>query len=408
MDEKLFALDPVGKCSSCGAKPPAGELIKCSTCKHVFHALCSNSNDDNFICRKTFLNLWNGPSVRLNFQWHCDSCLTTQEEKAVSVLEDRFDKLVALVSDLSVEVKSLKVPSDLQGSSANHDSQTNGHSHNQDQQSQSAWADQNRLKHVKSSLVLRKKSGVSNEADRDSDLKKLKAVAMNNNIPVSRVGHDSSGNTYIDCPTESDRNKLQPLLAQDFTEKEVTVLKEKLPCISIVGIKEEVTKTNLTMLLSKQNPKLEALIKSGEEFSVLFVKNGQDSHTAVARVSTKIRDAIRSDRNRLFLGITSCRVFDRFYIKRCNNCQDYGHFKDSCTNPPCCGYCGEQHDSETCPHKDKDPSTHSCVNCKRDKSQNYTGHSTFSRSCPAYLAAQKRLQSTIPYYDRNNNRRLNK
>lgn len=400
MDGKLFALDRSGKCSACDNKPPDGELINCSTCKLVFHALCPTSNDENYICRKTFLGLWHGPSVRSNFQWHCDTCLTIQEEKAVSILEDRFDKLVNLVSELSVEVKSLKAPSAHQCDSMSNVRDNAIHEHNPE--TSSAWANKAGVQRVKSSLVLRNKSGVV-AADRNSDLQKLKALAMKNNIPVSRVGHDSSGNTFIDCPTESDRNRLQPLLAQDFVEKNVSAVKEKLPCISITGIAEEVTKTNLPVLLSKQNPKLDAMIKSGEEFSVLFVKPVGDTSTAVVRVSSKIRDMIRSDRNRLFLGITTCRIFDRFHVKRCNKCQDFGHFKDNCPNPARCGYCGENHESDSCPHKDKDPSTHSCVNCKRENPQNCVGHNAFSRNCPSYINAQKRLQATIPYYERNKN-----
>ena len=221
MNGKLFILDSTGKCSSCDGKPPDNELIKCSTCKHVFHALCPTSNDDNFICRKTFLGLFRGPSVKSNFQWHCDSCLTALEEKTVSVLEDRFDMLVHLVTDLSKEVQSLKEPTNIQVSPRS-DGQTGIIPSTAGSSQSSPWSNQARLKRVKSSLVLRNKSGVINDADMSTDLQKLKALAMNNNISVSRVGHDSSGNTFVECPTETDRDRLQPqLITQDFSEKTV-------------------------------------------------------------------------------------------------------------------------------------------------------------------------------------------
>ena len=179
----------------------------------------------------------------------------------------------------------------------------------------------------------------------------------------------------------------------------MSVLKEKLPCISIVGIQDEVTKTNLISQISQQNPTIETLIASGEEFNVLFVKSVSSGYTAVARVSPKIRGAIRSERNRVFLGVTCCRVYDRFHIKRCNKCQEYGHFKDACTNRPCCAYCTEEHESEECPHKEENHATHSCINCKRAGYDDFKGHTAFYYKCPAYIAAQNRLKSSIPYYE---------
>ena len=165
----------------------------------------------------------------------------------------------------------------------------------------------------------------------------------------------------------------------------------------LVGIEDEVTKSNLVTQLTKQNPKVDALVNAGEEFTVLFVKTTASGYTAVARVSPKIRTAIQSERDRVFLGVTCCKVYDRFHIKRCNNCQGYGHFKDSCNAAVCCAYCGLDHDSQQCGVK-QDAAKHSCINCKNAGLANYTGHTTFSLKCPTYIAAQNRLKSTIPYY----------
>ena len=195
----------------------------------------------------------------------------------------------------------------------------------------------------------------------------------------------------------SDRNKLKPLLVDDFVNKEVSVIKEKLPCISIVGIQDEVTKSNLVSQITKQNPSIEALINSGEG-SFMFCLSHNSGYTAVARVSPKIRSTIRSERNRIFLGVTCCRVYDRFHIKRCNHCQEYGHFKDSCTNPPCCAYCAGDHDSQQCGLKEESHDKHTCVNCKKGGLHS-AGHTAFYYKCPSYIAAQERLKSTMPYYE---------
>ena len=270
------------------------------------------------------------------------------------------------------------------------------------QENTSLWSNENRVKNIKASLVIRNKPGCTENSNKEADLQKLKTLAISNRIPVSRVGFDTNGNTFIDCPSVTDRNKLQPLIASDFVHKEVTAVKEKFPCISIVGIEDEVTKSNLVMQLTKQNPKIETLVNAGEEFTVLFVKSTHSGYNAVARVSPKIRTAIRSERNRIFHGVTCCKVYDRFHIKRCNNCQGYGHFKDDCTKSSCCAYCTGNHDSQQCNLKDCEDTEHSCVNCKTAGKDDFTGHTAFSWKCPTYIAAQTRLKSTIPYYETSN------
>ena len=201
------------------------------------------------------------------------------------------------------------------------------------------------------------------------------------------------------------RDKLQPLISADFKDKDVLPIKDKSPHITIVDITktgaEDLTKENIFLQICSQNPQIADLIDHGNEFNILFIKSDSKSNkcTAVVRVSCCIRDFIKANRNRIYIGINSCRVFDRFYVKRCNKCQKFGHFKDSCPNQATCGFCSQNHESHTCCLKDESDFTKlRCINCKRD---NFTdvGHSTFWTKCPSYAIAQKRLKSTIPYYD---------
>ena len=53
---------------------------------------------------------------------------------------------------------------------------------------------------------------------------------------------------------------------------------------------------------------------------------------AVARVSPKIRNAIRSVRNQAFLGITSCRVYDRFISNAATNAKSMAIIKQNVLN----------------------------------------------------------------------------
>ena len=86
---------------------------------------------------------------------------------------------------------------------------------------------------------------------------------------------------------------------------------------------DELTKESVLDEIKSQNPEVSSLINSGNDFNIMFVKKDfHEKYTVVARVSCAIRNVIKANRNRLFIGLTSCKVYDRFYIKRCNNCQE--------------------------------------------------------------------------------------
>ena len=399
MVDKQFLLDPSGKCMDCALSPAHTDIIKCATCKQSYHALCSQSTEDNFICRMTFLKAWHAPSVRSNFQWHCDSCLTKWEEKEASTMEDRFEKLVDLVKNLTTEVQTVKSNVNSFKTNSETSSWVDVPCDSTNRAHINPWQNQTKVSKMKTSLVLKNKPGSS--TDKESELAKVKELAVCNGIAGSTVGFDLSGNTFIDCPSQAESERLQPILANDFQGKHVSTVKGKLPCISITGIQDEVTKSNLVSLVCKQNPKISMLVNNGEDFNVLFVKSSKGNNSeyvAVARVSPKIRDAIRTERNRIFLGITSCRIYDRFHVKRCNNCQEYGHFKDSCQKDPCCAYCSGPHSSDQCSIKSDDKSLLKCVNCKKENPDLCSGHTAFDPKCPTYRAAQKRMESSMPYY----------
>ena len=53
----------------------------------------------------------------------------------------------------------------------------------------------------------------------------------------------------------------------------------------------------------------------------------------------------------------ACSIADgHFVLRRCMNCQHYGHFTDDCSAEPQCGFCAEQHQTNKCP---SNPDRHS-------------------------------------------------
>ena len=162
------------------------------------------------------------------------------------------------------------------------------------------------------------------------------------------------------------------------------------------------SKDDLLSQIRSQNTEIDELISAGEEFKVIFTKTGSDGNklTAVAKVSCKIRDTIKHNRNRIFIGVTACRVYDRFFVKRCNNCQEFGHYHEGCQKPVKCGYCGDSHASKECTLKDdNDYSKRKCCNCKVNHPEHEEGHSAFWVKCPSYIAEQRKQKQRIPYYE---------
>ena len=119
-------------------------------------------------------------------------------------------------------------------------------------------------------------------------------------------------------------------------------------------------------------------------------------------MSDDIREALKANNDKIFIGFSSHHVFDRFYVKSCASCHRFGHYHANCDNRPCCGYCSaEDHKSEECLiHKAKDQSKYKCVNCQ-DEGKGGDGHSSHWNRCPSYLEQQKKVMKNIPYYSKN-------
>ena len=265
------------------------------------------------------------------------------------------------------------------------------------------WANTRATQKLRSSFIVKPTTSGT------ADMVKINKIVSDNKLQVNMIGVSQKGNTFIHCPTKEASITLQTHIQSELAGHVVHSLQDSLPSISIAGITEtqwnplHVTPEGITNFIQKlrdQNPFLDGLITDGETFNVIFMKppNGvYNNFQIVARVSPKIRDAISAHWNRLFIGATSVRVYDRFYVKRCNKCNKFGHYKDNCTETSSCGICGVQgHESETCNHK-TDTSRFSCINCKREN-LTHTGHNATSRKCPAYLIAQKKVKGNIPYY----------
>ena len=388
-----YVIDNNGDCELCHEEsPPEKSLLTCANCQRSFHALCSLLDKDSQPCSVTFLESFLRSTVKTNFKWYCDTCLIILDNSSKSSLADAVAKLTRKVEVLHEDIEDLKnvgttpVSNQISGAS-------NG----------GALSDINSVNKLRSSFLVKTKPDKQKLTKDD-----IRKVIVDNKLPVNSVGESKKGNYFIHCPSVETRDELQKKFSELDTQI-VHPLMDKEPTISIVGITEPFTdKVELTKRIMEMNPKVKTLNDDGQTFVILFMRAPNGPYTnfqVVARVGPKIRDVIRANYNRLYVGCELVRIYDRFHVKRCNKYNEFGHFiKDCQKSSGACGTCaGEDHESKDCRKKDStDVGDLNCINCKR-AGQQYNGHRATSFKCPAYIQAQKKIKGTIPYYDSQKN-----
>ena len=90
------------------------------------------------------------------------------------------------------------------------------------------------------------------------------------------------------------------------------------------------------------------------------------------------------------LGLTTCKIFDQFHVKRCNNCQKYGHYYKNCNSPEIkvCSNCSESHATNDCSSQQR-----RCINCiKAGATQENSEHKASDPNCPTLLKERDALR----------------
>ena len=258
---------------------------------------------------------------------------------------------------------------------------------------------------MKSALVI-KPDGDGNKVNS----KAVRKIADKEGIPVDSVVDAGNGELFVNLPDAETRDRVGQLLEDAHVDNQVVKLKSKLPSIEVLGVtsqdvqnedNEDLTVAELEEMIYRQNTSIAQLIDAGSELSIVYIRKPPPRkvyYTVAIRVSPDIRDLVKKMKNTIHMGCTVHNIRDRFYVRRCNRCQGFGHYEDKCAanNHLVCGFCAKDHKSDDCPDKKKDHKHHSCINCSAD-GLDCRGHPAFWRECPAYKRAQKRMSRTIAY-----------
>ena len=128
-----------------------------------------------------------------------------------------------------------------------------------------------------------------------------------------------------------------------------------------------------------------------EHFKVHVVKpcrNNQSVFQVFASVSTVFRDGLKSNKDKVIIGVAMCKVYERQVTKRCNNCQIYGHFAKECPTPLVanCGKCSEEHRTDQCVSEAR-----KCINCVRNAVEE-SDHPVFYHKCPSLVKYNEEIK----------------
>ena len=395
----MFKVDNKSACTTCTQKINNNQCLKCVECDGIYHAVCTSAADKEAqICNISFLKSFLTPSVKDNFTWTCDPCKTKSESDKVATLRQMMSAMSKSHSEqIAALTSSIEILSDRVNSIALN--------FKPDEVKPTVWSDVTRVQKVKSALVVK-----PDQRGNTVNSKDVRKIAADEGIPVDSVIESGNGEMFVNLPDEESRDRVSQLLVESHSDNPVVKLKSKLPSIAVYGVTSrdvkngddvDLSKEELAQCIYRQNGSIAALMDKGSHLSVVYVRSPPARkvfYTVVLRVSPDIRTLIKKMKNKIHMGVSVHSIVDRFHVRRCNRCQELGHYEDKCdpNNHVVCGFCAKDHKSDDCPDKNAHHSHHKCINCSGE-GLNASGHSAFWPKCPAYVAAQKKMMKTIAY-----------
>ena len=214
----------------------------------------------------------------------------------------------------------------------------------------------------------------------------VEETIVENSIPVTKSFKNNSGNLVVVCDDLDSRNKLQNILSSTAENVEMKSVSKKKPSVTIVSLSKKYSKEEVINQIVSQNQFVKHFATVNnindhiEIHDIKPTKAKASVFQVFASVSEALRKGFRNYKDKVTIGLMSCKVYDRFHVKRCNNCQGLGHYYKECPTPniPCCAKCSQNHATNTCNIEVK-----KCVNCS--KAGKETNHTAFDPKCPSLL-----------------------
>lgn len=376
---EMVKINDASECLACKTIPIPEQVVQCFVCKSHYHATCDSAAKEYHLGTKTMVKTFLAESTKSNFKLLCDVCLTEYERNLVETQNEKItaltEKVANMESKLDVITKLLKSPDSVKPEVRKPVVKT-------------CWDDTEKLSQIKApkpkpQLVIKKSN--------DENQNRIEETMIQNKIQIAESFKNREGDLVVVCDTDEECQTVKQLVTTTSEDTLVRTPKEKHPSITIVGFTKEYTKDEIMQMLVLQNGFIKGFASSNdikehiEIFSVRPLKSNNGCYQAFAGVSPTLREGIKHFKDKLTLGFTNCKVYDRYHIKRCNNCQHFGHYSRECPTPDehVCGKCSQNHLTDDCSSADV-----KCVNCVREKGDQCE-HTAFDFKCPSLKKKQE-------------------
>ena len=385
-------LNADGICSLCDKLSLTLESIQCFTCKLHFHTVCPNAGEAETLGTKSFFTAYNRSSTKGNFKFFCNPCLTKLENDMADSEANRLNTLETNMDSINAELTEIKslLAKQLKNPPVAKEQRPKVQSYHHES---SIWFNKDKLATVKVSpsepvLV------VNNAGDANKD--SVEKAIMDNAIPVTKTYINNAGDLVLVCDTTDSRDKLKEIIATNNEEIHMKEVSSKRPSITIVGLSKSYNKEEIISQIVSQNQFVRhfSMANTIEEHIEIFdVKPTRSNNTvfqAFASVSNALRKGFKNYNDKIVIGLMNCKIYDRHHVKRCNNCQVYGHYYKNCPTPNvhCCAKCGDDHATNVCIS-----ATRKCINCSKAGTIEMD-HAAYDRNCPCLLENIKKKKNS--------------
>lgn len=246
---------------------------------------------------------------------------------------------------------------------------------------------------VTKNIIVIKPKDVTQE--NDTTMTAIKNKISPTKKKIVKVKKAAKGGIVIECESKEAVENLKADAESKLGEEyNVTVPEKRLPKFRIFGISEKMEIDEIITKLREQN---QNLIREDSTLNISSVTAANNSDRFFFKMACDPKTF--SDifvNKKLRIGWDICKAEEIVEVRRCYNCNTYGHLSKSCKSKKCCPRCTGEHDLADC------VSTESkCINCiNANTNLNMAlevNHAVFSNDCPAYQRQVARQRKWVNY-----------
>lgn len=178
-------------------------------------------------------------------------------------------------------------------------------------------------------------------------------------VGIKVIIQTKTGGVFLECPDDdldikAVQSKIQTELGDSYNVTEKHLQRNRIKILGVDKMEENNTDEVIIKGIINQN-KLDA---NRSEIKLVFrtkIRNGR--FNIIIEVNEYVFSAL-INRDRVYLGWSSCKFLQDFGIVRCYNCSQFGHVSKYCRNETACPICSGNHSMSECEKIMK-----KCVNC---------------------------------------------